>query len=233
MNRRTTLLTAMLVILVAALLFLPACGGSDTSSSDTSKVFKIGFPADLSGIYASYDQPTADGLKLAVDEINAAGGVNGTKLELTVKDNKGDKALCIQLTQELIDNGMQYMVGTTTDGLVPSAALAGTKEIPSDGGDNTAPNLVTDAGPWAFQYILADNVEAAAIAEWSYNDQGYKTAATMRSPDISYSPTTQGISRARLSAWVGASCRNYRSRSAAGTSQHRSRRSRPCSPSRT
>ena len=188
--KKLYLIVGLLLVAVASLT-LASCGGSDgtsdESSTGTGKVFKIGYSADLSDGYSSYDTPILDGVQFAIDEINAAGGINGMTLELEYKDNKNDKALSIQTAQELINGGAQYMVGTTSDNVTAINRLATAKQIPSDTGDGTAPNLPRDNGEFSFQYIMGDNVQGAAMANYCYTDLGYKSAYLLRSQDVAYS----------------------------------------------
>jgi branched-chain amino acid transport system substrate-binding protein len=186
--RRRWCVLAVLVVLVAAPLLAACGGGGSTSSASASPqgVFKIGYSADLSDGWSSYDVPMRDGAQFAVDEINAAGGVAGKKLELIVRDNKADQALAVQTTQELIDQGIEYLIGTTSNNVAACGRLVAAKQIPCDTGDNTAPNWVDQIGPFAFQYVMSDNLQAAAMANYCYTDLGYKTAYLLRSQDNPY-----------------------------------------------
>ena len=182
-------LTVALLLIAAAAMAVAGCGGDDnasTSDGASGTVFKIGYSADLSDGYSSYDTPILQGLQYAIDEVNEAGGINGMKLELSYKDNKNDKALAIQTTQELINSGIQYMVGTTADNVTAINRLAGDKQIPSDTGDGTAPNLPRDNGEFSFQYIMGDNLQGAAMANYCYTDLGYRSAYLLRSLDVAY-----------------------------------------------
>lgn len=191
MKKRSVVLLIALLAVAAMTFFAASCGGADDGDGgdggEEAAVFKIGYSADLSGGYSSYDVPIRDGVQYAIDKINEAGGVAGMKLELIVKDNKNDKALAVQTTQELIDEGIQYLVGTTSDHVVACNRLAQDNEIPSDTGDGTAPNLVDDVGEWCFQYIMQDNLQGAAMAEYCYGELGYRTAYLLKSPDVPYS----------------------------------------------
>ncbi len=70
-------------LLATVTLFLIGCGGKkDAASSD---VIKIGVIAPLTGDLAQYGTPAKDGFQLKVDEINAAGGINGEKIELVIE----------------------------------------------------------------------------------------------------------------------------------------------------
>jgi branched-chain amino acid transport system substrate-binding protein len=183
------LAVGVLALAVVALLVV-SCGGGGGGgggSSSPQATFKIGYSADLSGGYSSYDTPILQGVQFAIDEVNAAGGVAGMKLELLYKDNKNDKALSIQTTQALINSGIQYLIGTTSDNVTATTRLAGTKQIPSDTGDGTAPNLPRDDGEWNFQYIMGDNLQGAAMANHVYTELGYRSAYLLVSPDVAYS----------------------------------------------
>ncbi len=184
---RKLYLTVGLLLVAVAAVALVGCGGNGDDAADGGgDVFKIGYSADLSDGYSSYDTPILQGVEFAIDEINEAGGINGMMLELEYKDNKNDKALAIQTTQELINGGIQYMVGTTADNVTAINRLAGDKEIPSDTGDGTAPNLPRDNGEFSFQYIMGDNVQGAAMANYCYTDLGYRSAYLLRSQDVAY-----------------------------------------------
>jgi len=174
------------ILSVALIGAVSASCGTEEPADDPAKVFRIGYSADLTGAFSAYDVPIRNGAQFAVDQINKAGGVAGMKLELLVKDNKNDKSLAVQATQELIDEGVQYLIGTTSDQVVACNRLAQDNEIPSDTGDGTAPNIVDDVGEWCFQYIMQDNLQGAAMAEYCHGTLGYRTAWLLRAPEVPY-----------------------------------------------
>ena len=63
----------------------------------------VGFMVPLTKKGASYGVQSRAATEVAVEEINAAGGINGRKLKMITKDTEGDNALAIQLTRGLID----------------------------------------------------------------------------------------------------------------------------------
>ena len=76
---------------------LAACGeddagGADSNGNEESETIKIGVNLELSGPVASYGSSEADGIELAVEEINDAGGIDGKQIELEKVDNKSDTA---------------------------------------------------------------------------------------------------------------------------------------------
>ena len=94
----------------------PAASGSGAASdgNDSAQTFKIGTIGPLSGPYAIYGQAVANGAQIAVDEINAMGG--DFKFELSAQDDEGDGEKSANAYNNLMDWGMQVLVGPTTTG---------------------------------------------------------------------------------------------------------------------
>ena len=95
---------------------LTACGGGSDSSSDSGAAsadgaFKIGGIGPVTGAAAIYGSATKFGAQVAVDEVNAAGGV---QLELNWQDDEHDAEKSVNAYNTLKDWGMQILVGTTT-----------------------------------------------------------------------------------------------------------------------
>jgi branched-chain amino acid transport system substrate-binding protein len=191
-----------LYALMAALtLILAACGGdtiTDTTGGEEPAVttseadqeaagepILIGHVGDFSDIYSFYDAPVRTGAELAVEEINAAGGVLGRPIEYVALDGRNDQNETLRATQELIDQGAVYLIGTTGDPFLAQATVACEAGIPISTGDGTAPTLVRDAGSCAFQTIMSDNLQGAVGAEYA-RSQGYETAFLLRSTEIPY-----------------------------------------------
>ena len=83
----------LLTTLLGASLLLAACGGekaADKPSTTEAETIKIGAIGPLTGPVAIYGISATNGLKLAIDEINANGGILGKQVELNVLDEKGD-----------------------------------------------------------------------------------------------------------------------------------------------
>lgn len=103
------LLTLMLALV------LVGCNGNGDSSSDDSIV--LGFMGPLTGDYSIYGTTTKEGIDLALEEINASGGVLGKKLVLAPYDTKGDKTEAINSYNRLRDNdNMVALLGGTLSG---------------------------------------------------------------------------------------------------------------------
>ena len=163
----------------------------EPSGAATGDAILIGFPADLSSTYAYYDQPMLEGAQFAVDELNEAGGVIGRPLELKAVDIRNDPAETSKVTQDLIDEGAVYLIGTTGDGISAQGALACSAGIPVSTGDGTAATLVGDIGDCAFQLLRNDTIQGAVAGDYALA-QDYTTAVVVTSPEIPY---TQNLPR--------------------------------------
>lgn len=184
-RRSGVILLAVLAVVASACSADGSSNGSSGDGSGSGGTFQIGFPGDFSSTYAFYDEPIKEGAQFAVDQINAAGGIDGTMLELKAVDQRNDVAETSKLTQQLIDGGASYLIGTTGDGILAAGSIACGANIPISTGDGTAPTLVTDMGPCAYQLILSDNVQGATLARFAL-EQGYASAYVIGSTEIPY-----------------------------------------------
>ena len=166
--------------LLAVMLLL--CAAGPAPAADT---IKIGFVGDFSNVYSFYDVPLRDGARLAVEEINAAGGVLGKKLELVVRDGRNDQGASVRMTEELIRDGAIYMIPTTGDPAVAQGLIACQHKVPVSTGDGTAPTLVGDMGPCAMQWCISDNVQGAVSAQFAY-EKGFRKIFMVLSTEIPY-----------------------------------------------
>ena len=108
---------ASLVLASALVVSLAACGskdgGSNSGGSD-SDVFMIGGIGPTTGDNAIYGTAVENGIQLAVDEINADGGINGYQIEYQFEDDQSDSEKSVNAYNTLKDWGMQMLVGTVT-----------------------------------------------------------------------------------------------------------------------
>lgn len=93
------------------------CGAKsegEKSSGSDSEVIKIGAIGPVTGAAAVYGQAVKNGAELAVEEINAAGGINGAQVEFKFEDDEHDAEKAINAYNNLKDWGMQALLGTVT-----------------------------------------------------------------------------------------------------------------------
>jgi branched-chain amino acid transport system substrate-binding protein len=190
--RKRTPAAILAAILCSGL--LAACGSSDEGSGGASgggeggdKTLKIGYAAALSGVLAPYDTPFHNALKVALDEKNAAGGLAGYKVELTVKDAKSEIPVAAQVSQELVDSGIDVLITPCdADPSVAAGQAAQTAKIPAISGCAGSAQLPGAVGDFMFQNVFAVNSQVVPLAQYAYEDKGYKTAALLYSPDTRY-----------------------------------------------
>jgi urea transport system substrate-binding protein len=100
------------LVLVAALLFIV---WSSLHRVEEKPPIKIGVLHSLTGTMATSETPLVDAVRLAVEEANLAGGVNGAQIEIMVRDCRSDAAYCAQQAEQLITQaGVQALFGCWT-----------------------------------------------------------------------------------------------------------------------
>ena len=97
-------------------------GGGSGDSGDGDATFKIGGIGPVTGPAAAYGVAVKNGMEMAVEEINADGGINGTKIEIQFEDDEHDAEKALNAYNTLKDWGMQMLLGTVTS--TPCAAVA-------------------------------------------------------------------------------------------------------------
>lgn len=117
-------IASLALVAVLAASSLTACGGKDAKKEEGSgeEVFKIGGIGPTTGGAAVYGQAVENGAQIAVDEINAAGGINGTPIEFQFEDDEHDPEKAVNAYNTLKDWGMQTLLGTVTSS--PCIAVA-------------------------------------------------------------------------------------------------------------
>lgn len=116
------------ISLLLAVCLLAVCFAS-CGDNEESNTLIIGGIGPLTGDLASYGNSVKQGAQLAVDEINANGGVNGVQFELKFEDDQGDETSAVNAYSTLIDDGMKVSLGTVTS----APCVAVTEEVKKDG----------------------------------------------------------------------------------------------------
>lgn len=174
-----------LVLAAAMAASLTACGGSEgaeqtsaeagkTEAADAGSgeqaaadgsVWKIGAMGPLTGPNAIYGNAVVNGAQVAVDEINAAGGINGYQIEYKGEDDESDAEKSINAYNSLKDWGMQVLVGATTSNSCIAVAAKSAQDnlfqiTPSGSAVECAEN------PNVFRVCFSDPDQGAASAKY-------------------------------------------------------------------
>lgn len=107
------------ILLASALLVtsMTACGGSKEDGADQAAkgdTFMIGGIGPITGDTAAYGSAVKNGIQLAVDEINEAGGIAGKQISYKFEDDENNPEKSVNAYNSLKDWGMQMLIGTTT-----------------------------------------------------------------------------------------------------------------------
>jgi len=185
MKKTAVLLT---VALVAILAFSFGCKKKEGAGKAAGDTIKVGFLGALTGDVAMFGKPTLDGMKMAADEINAAGGVNGKKIEIVEADNRGDKQEGASVTQKLISrDNVVAIVGDPTTGITKVAApIAQKSQVVLLSAGATGPGVVEN-GDFIFRDTLLDSVAIPAVIDFFAKDLNYKKVAVITSDNNDYS----------------------------------------------
>ena len=157
-------------------------GSTDTGSS-SGDVIKIGANLEISGAVATYGASIGDGAKLAIEEINANGGINGRQLELVVVDNKSENAeatsAAIRLAEQ--EKVVAMLAPATSGNTVATVPIAEKYKVPVVTGSGTAPNVTVNedgsVNEYAFRTCFIDPFQGTVAANFATNELGAKNVA--------------------------------------------------------
>ncbi len=158
---------------------MTACGSSGSTSDSAEETgaasqgeesadgatFKIGGIGPVTGANAAYGQAVANGMELAIKEINEAGGVNGYQIEYNFQDDESDPEKAVNAYNTLKDWGMQLLLGTVTS--KPCIAVGAESEV--DNLFQLTPSgsaVACIAGSNAFRVCFSDPDQGRASAQY-------------------------------------------------------------------
>ena len=178
-----------MMMAVLMVLAMTACGGekTPTPNQDETETIRIGGIGPLSGGYANYGFSVKNGAQLAVDEINAAGGINGKQVELSFQDSQADPESAVNAYGKLMDWGMQVALGGVLSGETASIVAAAREDnimliTPSGSADKCI-----DGNSRAFRVCFYDSFQGAAAAQYIKNNNMVDTVGILYQSDIDYS----------------------------------------------
>ncbi|HVE90573.1 MAG TPA: branched-chain amino acid ABC transporter substrate-binding protein [Burkholderiaceae bacterium] len=186
-------------VAIAAALALTACNRQETPAPKTaaapapapapakaagSDVVKIGHVGPISGAIAHLGKDNENGARLAVEEINAAGGVKlgdrTVKLDLVTGDDKGDPKDGTLVAQKMVDEGVVALVGHLNSGTtIPASKLYSDANLSHISPSATAVKLTEQGFKTTFRVVARDDKQGAALANFAAGPLKAKTAAVI------------------------------------------------------
>lgn len=167
---------------MAALLALTSCGAKETNE------IKIGGIFPLSGAVAVYGVECKNGIDLAIEEINAAGGINGKNVVLISEDDEGNPDKTVNAYQKLTSkDGAKLIIGSLTSGCTQAITnRAQAQKVVQIAPAATAP-AITDAGDYIFRACFIDPFQGRVGGKFSAETLNAKTAAILYDTGNDYS----------------------------------------------
>lgn len=182
MMRHTRAISAI-ALLGAGMLALTACSGSGGGEGGDETI-TLGYTATLSGDFASYGLEMREGVDLAIEQINAKGGVDGHKLATDVVDDEGKPANGPVIAQEFCDNTkIPAVLGFSFSSVALSGLPVYTQcGLPVVASAVTSPEL-TGASDIFFRTVFTDAYQGSEAAKFWVENRGVKNVAVLYQQD--------------------------------------------------
>ncbi len=174
--RHATLILGFLLIL-----FSFSCNNQpNTNGKSPSTIIKIGYFGDLSGPTFNFGQSAINGVLMATDEINLAGGINGRRIDVVIDDDGGSPERAATLAAKLIDQDkvVAIIAGGTSGNSRAAAPKAQSAKIPLISPSSTDP-AVTQVGDYIFRACFVDAFQGEVMARFAVNTLKAKKAAIL------------------------------------------------------
>ncbi len=185
MEKRSKVLMAVVALMLIATAFLGGCSAQ--------KTVKIGMNAQLTGPDSYIGQAAQMAVQDRVDEINAAGGIKGYKVQLIVYDSRSDVTEAVAIARRLMDQDKVVgIIGPEWSGAsIPIAGMAAQSKVPVIA--TTASNIMVtvdennNVQPYMFRVCFIDPYQGTALADYAYNELGRRKAAFLTDVSAAYS----------------------------------------------
>lgn len=192
----------LISILCAVLLVAGLLGGCGAKTNENE--IKIGINYELSGAVATYGQSSVDGIMLAIDEINAAGGVNGKTIVPVKYDNKSEPAEATTLANKLMtqDKVLAILGPATSGSFKAEIPVAEKNKVPVVTGSATSDDVTVDLEDgqvvynddgsvkglkeYAFRICFSDSYQGSAMAAFAKENLSAAKAVIIKDTSSDY-----------------------------------------------
>ena len=178
---------ASLLLVLTLVISMAGCGGGD-KAADT---INVGAIFNLTGGQASLDEPSYYGLKLAAEEINAIGGIDGKMINVVSYDGKTEQTTVASNVKKMIDVDKCVVIVGLSDSnyALAAGAVAQEKKVPFITSGATLPTLPDQVGDYAFLAPFGDDIQAYAAAEYAIDELGMKKAYLLTDQSMEFTKT--------------------------------------------
>ena len=185
-------LSRRVVLSCLGALAFTACSGSDTASAPgvapATDAILIGEYGSLTGSEATFGQSTHNGLMLAIEQINAGGGLNGKKLEVKTYDDQGKtQEAGTAVTRLVTDDKVVAIIGEVASSLsLAGGRVAQEYGVPMISPSSTNPT-VTQVGDMIFRVCFVDSFQGFVVAKFAREDLKAQKIAVLYDQGQAYS----------------------------------------------
>jgi branched-chain amino acid transport system substrate-binding protein len=181
---RAAVVTALVVPLVVV---AAACSDGPATVQASPAPVRIGAIYNLSGGQSALDAPSLEGARLAVERINARGGLLGRRVELLERDGRTEETQVRRAAASLVAAGVSAIVGLSdTDQVLAAAPIAASAGVPFVTSGATSPRLPREIPNWLFLACFGDNAQAAASAQYAMEQLGATSTAVLYDEELDY-----------------------------------------------
>jgi branched-chain amino acid transport system substrate-binding protein len=182
---------------------LAACGGGEGGAAAGDEIV-IGEYGSLTGSDATFGISTKNGIDMAIEEVNAAGGVLGKQVRVIVEDDRGDPAEATTVVTKLINSDK---VVALLGEVASTRSLAGAPVAQQAGIPMVTPSStnqkVTEVGDMIFRVCFIDPFQGLVMAKFTTNTLKKKNVAILRDIKSDYSVGLADVYKAELTKMGG------------------------------
>lgn len=203
MGRLGKFFTGSALVAPAAALAVTAMGGMAFAQDDT---VTVGFPVALSGFVAPYDDGPRKAALLAIDDINAKGGLLGKKIVSVEADTKSDPGQGATAATEVLSQGAKMvMVTCDFDFGAPAALVAESQNVIAFSSCAADPKFgVQGIGKNAYTMSTTTISQGSTLADWAFKESGFKTVYLLKDTMVEYTKSLCDSFETRWTELAGA-----------------------------
>src|SRR5215204_6394143 len=181
--------TLLALLLITTLFISFACERrGDVANGGGSGTILVGYYGDLSGRTSSFGQSTKNGVEMAADEINKAGGVNGRQIQIITEDDQGEPNKAATVVSKLVNQDKVHAVigEVASSNSLAAAPKAQEAKVPMISPSSTNPN-VTQVGDYIFRVCFIDPFQGDVMAKFASKNLKATKAAILYDFNSDYS----------------------------------------------
>ncbi len=189
---RVKRITSLACVLFLSSVLFAACGSDDSDDGggegESQEPIKVGFAMGFSGFANAFDGPVFEGARVAIDDINAEGGIDGRQIEVIKSDTGSELDRIEPAALRAIEDGAEIVVTTCDyDYGAPAARAANEEGILAIGCGGDPLMGYTGIGPLFFNSLTSTNTESAVMATFGRESKDWQSAYMLVDTSIEYS----------------------------------------------